>query len=109
MRALRALFPLALALVASCDGFVWNSSMPPRLQWLSNDGYCGEVSTIAAGLALGGCFLSQYDLRAIATGGVQTGTWYKVGLNDVSTAKQLRLRHIEYQPVREGAPRSGQR
>jgi hypothetical protein len=30
--------------------FFYNQSLPPRLQWTGNGGYCGEVSTVAAGL-----------------------------------------------------------
>jgi uncharacterized membrane protein YraQ (UPF0718 family) len=30
--------------------FIYNQSLPPRLQWTENGGYCGEVSTVAAGL-----------------------------------------------------------
>jgi len=33
--------------------FRWGDDMPPRFQWTHNDGYCGEVSTIMAGLKYG--------------------------------------------------------
>ncbi|MBK8816213.1 MAG: hypothetical protein IPN42_12290 [Methylococcaceae bacterium] len=40
----------------------------PRLQWNHNGGYCGEVSMISAGLYFGQ-YLSQFDVRSIASGG----------------------------------------
>ena len=46
--------------------FVYENDIPPRLQWNSNDVYCGEVSMISAGLYYGQ-YLSQYDVRAIAS------------------------------------------
>jgi hypothetical protein len=39
----------------------------PRDQWEHNLGYCGEVSLISAGLYYGQ-YLSQYDVRDLATG-----------------------------------------
>jgi hypothetical protein len=69
------------------------------LQWLNNAGYCGEVSTIMAGLKYGQYF-SQYDVRAIAAAStdtdVQTNTEYLVGVNDEYAAKNLRLDSIEF-------------
>jgi hypothetical protein len=38
-----------------------------RNQWLGNDGYCGEMSLISAGLYYGQ-YLSQYDVRAAGNG-----------------------------------------
>ena len=40
----------------------------PRLQWNENNGYCGEVSLISAGLYYGQ-YLSQYDARSLACDG----------------------------------------
>lgn len=73
--------------------YVFDSGMPPRLQWLHNGGYCGEVSAIAAGLKYGQ-YLSQYDMRDIATGSQLK--YYLVGENDEATAVSLRLNHSEY-------------
>lgn len=46
----------------------------------------------------------QYDVRAAATGGTQTGGSYIVGQNDAATANALRLRHEEYPPAQRSAP-----
>ena len=46
--------------------YVHQNDIPPRLQWNANYGYCGEVSMISAGLYYGQ-YLSQYDVRAIAS------------------------------------------
>ncbi len=42
------------------------SRVLPFYQWLNNNGYCGEVSLIEAGLA-NGQWISQYNARSIAT------------------------------------------
>lgn len=72
---------------------VASTGVSPRLQWLGNDGYCGEVSLIQAGLKFGQ-YLSQYDARAIATG--NQSAYYLVGVNDGITASRVRLAHDEY-------------
>jgi len=41
-------------------------AISPRIQWEANDGYCGEVALISAGLYYGE-YLSQYDVRQMAT------------------------------------------
>lgn len=75
---------------------VWDSGLGPRLQWEANDGYCGEVSTVMALLKFGS-YMSQYDVRAIATrDGNQSIDFYLVGENDAAAAAKLRLAHIEY-------------
>ena len=33
--------------------YTWDAGVAPRLQWITNEGYCGEVSTISAGLKYG--------------------------------------------------------
>jgi hypothetical protein len=33
--------------------YTWDAGVSPRLQWITNEGYCGEVSTISAGLKYG--------------------------------------------------------
>ena len=44
--------------------FSWQLPVQNRLQWETNNGYCGETSAIVAGLMYGQYF-SQYDMRAI--------------------------------------------
>lgn len=70
------------------------STLPgPRFQWVQNDGYCGEVSTITAAMNFGS-YLSQYDLREISArykNNAQTKGEYLLGVNDEYTAKALRL------------------
>ena len=77
----------------SLPQYVFESGMAPRLQWLHNDGYCGEVSTISAGLKYGQ-YMSQYDVRDVATGSQLK--YYLVGENDKATAISLRLNHTQY-------------
>ena len=45
---------LACCSISGARAFTYNQSMPPRLQWMQNGGYCGEVSTVAAGLRYAG-------------------------------------------------------
>jgi hypothetical protein len=40
--------------------------IPPRQQWENNDGYCGEVALISAGLMYGR-YISHFDARRLAT------------------------------------------
>jgi hypothetical protein len=91
------LFVLLLVVLlhcVACAKYVYDSNMPPRLQWLANDGYCGEVSTISAGLKYGQ-YLSQYDMRDLATSGDQLDE-YLVGVNDETAAKKVSLNHLEF-------------
>jgi hypothetical protein len=44
------LLAAALCVRGASQVFTYNQSLPPRLQWLENGGYCGEASTVAAGL-----------------------------------------------------------
>lgn len=46
-----------------------NVNIPARLQWNRNGGYCGETSVIIAGM-LHGQYLSQFDMRTIASPGM---------------------------------------
>ena len=50
MLALLAAAAAALTVARPCS---WSSGLVPRLQWLGNDGYCGEVSVQMAGLKYG--------------------------------------------------------
>lgn len=74
--------------------------IPPRLQWNENNGYCGEVSFITAGLYYGQ-YLSQYDARAIASKGTpqyKQGAQLLLGVNDAYAAGQLRLAATQWTP-----------
>jgi hypothetical protein len=79
---------------------VYENPISPRFQWNHNGGYCGETSFIAAGLYYGQ-YLSQYDVRAIASPGMaqnalKNGTYSSqllLGKNDASAANSLRLKH----------------
>ena len=89
---------VSACLLVSVSSYVFQAGLSPRFQWTNNAGYCGEVSTIVAGLKHGQ-YLSQYDVRAIATEkskNAQTNTQYLVGVNDVNCAKNLRLDYIEF-------------
>jgi len=69
------------------------NDIPPRLQWGANYGYCGEVSMISAGLYYGQ-YLSQYDVRDIASPGIAQNSedsQLLLGKNDGAAAKRLRL------------------
>ena len=93
-----AAFLSALCLLPSVTSYVYQADLSPRFQWTNNAGYCGEVSTIMAGLKYGQ-YLSQYDVRALAaksTKNVQTNTQYLVGVNDQHCATNVRLNSIEY-------------
>ncbi len=69
----------------------------PRLQWNENNGYCGEVSFISAGLYYGQ-YLSQYDARSLAcNGGSQTENQLLLGINDQIAAPAMRLNAIQWQ------------
>jgi hypothetical protein len=78
---------------AAPASFVQNNDIPPRLQWNANNGYCGEVAFINAGLYYGQ-YLSQYDVRVIASQNKAqnlTSSQLLLGVNDVLTATQLHL------------------
>ncbi len=84
---LPAATPLAIAAERGCGQSLVDFSTPPAAtamitprtpvtpfyQWTGNDGYCGEVAMIQAGLARGQ-YLSQYNARALCgTGLAQAG------------------------------------
>jgi hypothetical protein len=52
---------------ASTTYIVPNATVAPFYQWESNNGYCGEVSLMSAGLAAGQ-WLSQYNARMVCGG-----------------------------------------
>lgn len=100
-----AMWPLILAAAAS---FLHSSradsqklSIPPRLQWNANAGYCGEVSLISAGLYYGQ-YVSQYDARIAAIGSVpQSKGELLLGVNDRRAASNLHLNSIEWKTSKE--------
>jgi len=70
------------------------NDLPNRLQWNENNGYCGEVSFIIAGLYYGQ-YISQYDARAIASqNGSQNlaSSQLLLGINDAYAAKAMHLK-----------------
>lgn len=78
------------------DTNTWRNNIPPRLQWESNHGYCGEVSLICAGLYYGQ-YVSQYDVRAIACDGApQNQSQLLLGTNDRHAASQMHLSSIKW-------------
>jgi hypothetical protein len=80
------------------DKYKWQNNIPPRLQWSNNHGYCGEVCMISAGLSFGQ-YLSQYDVRAIATKNAPQNTAELLlgkEKNDQYAATQMRMNSIEW-------------
>ena len=71
-----------------------STTLPPRIQWNANFGYCGEVSFISAGLYYGQ-YISQYDARAIASKNARQNlesSQLLLGVNDVAAAKSMHLK-----------------
>lgn len=71
------------------------NNIPPRFQWNSNNGYCGEVSMISAGLYYGQ-YISQFDVRKIVSGKNQQQQLL-LGYNDGYAAASLRLKYEKTQ------------
>lgn len=77
-----------------------NNPIPPRLQWDENNGYCGEVALVSAGLYFGE-FLSQYDTREIAGNDepqYDQSAQLLLGVNDASTATKMHLSYSQWTP-----------
>ncbi|MBS0605284.1 MAG: hypothetical protein JSS60_09670 [Verrucomicrobia bacterium] len=109
---MKILLPVSVALIATglfaqekhhrrlppvfAESHTFKNNIPPRYQWNSNCGYCGEVSLISAGLYFGQ-YVSQYDSREIAT---RNTPQYKgqllIGKNDLYAARQMHLNAIEW-------------
>jgi hypothetical protein len=98
------LLPLILGgaalLISGVSLHVMSPTIPLLKQWNANNGYCGECSTIAAGLTVGQ-YLSQYDVRAITAKKTpkkqpQTGVQFLLGENDAYAASQLHLKSSEW-------------
>lgn len=73
------------------------NDIPARLQWFTNSGYCGETSLVSAGLYYGQ-YLSQYDVRAFATGGSQTDGTLLIGVNASKAAHKMHLHFEDWDP-----------
>jgi hypothetical protein len=65
------------------------NAIGPRYQWEHNNGYCGEVSFISAGLYYGQ-YLSQYDVRTLAWASQSAADREKT--KDIQQSVQLLLR-----------------
>lgn len=68
--------------------YTTNQGVAPRLQWNANDGYCGEVSFISAGLRFGQ-YCSQYTARRIASPSyrqTQRESWLLLGATNADSA-----------------------
>jgi hypothetical protein len=77
----------------AASSFEITNDIPARLQWNANNGYCGEVAFINAGLYYGQ-YLSQYDIRAIASPNKTqnlVSAQLLLGVNDTFAATQLHL------------------
>lgn len=79
------------------------NDLPPRLQWNTNFGYCGEVAFITAGLYYGQ-YLSQYDARALASNGAAqnlASSQLLIGVNDTAAAAAMHLNVLEWNTAAE--------
>jgi hypothetical protein len=103
------------ALLSACSGEALNSAqpetlaqqrvasssdyaIPPRLQWMGNYGYCGEVSLISAGLYYGQ-YASQYTVRALASNNRpqnEATSQLLLGVNDTYAARRMHLASVEW-------------
>jgi len=83
---------------------IYKNDIPPRYQWEGNEGYCGEVSLISAGLYYGQ-YVSQYDARALATKNApQSKKQLLLGKNDAYAAAQMHLKAVTWEPENTGMP-----
>jgi hypothetical protein len=85
--------------VTTDQQYVWvTQDLPPRKQWGSNYGYCGETSVVAAALKFGS-YYSQWDVRDISVlfdPRNDQQHWYSVGTNDQIASTKLRLKFNEF-------------
>lgn len=79
----------------------WKNDISPRYQWDANNGYCGEVSLISAGLYYGQ-YASQYNVRSIACNNIpQEECQLLLGVNGLSAATQMHLNAVKWDSVLE--------
>jgi hypothetical protein len=98
-----ALIPLLLLGLAAGGAlaleYEWvTQDLPPRKQWGSNYGYCGETSVVAAMLKYGS-YMSQWDVRDVSVlydPRNDQQHWYSVGTNDQIASTKLRLNFNEF-------------
>jgi hypothetical protein len=84
--------------VRPSDRHVVGNDIPPRLQWMANHGYCGEVAMISAGLYFGQ-YASQYEARALASDGIPQNegkSQLLLGGNDQRAARLMHLSAVEW-------------
>ena len=118
MRALLSLSWFALVASATWDLRDTNGNLiKDRQQWQTNNGYCGEISLMMAGMHLAGQYVSEYDVRAAANPGegacaaqgaqahqLLIGDVGSTDTNDKAAADKLKLRYAFYTPI---APSTG--
>jgi hypothetical protein len=97
--ALAVLLPGASAAQQSST-YSQGNDIPPRLQWEGNQGYCGEVSFISAGLNYGQ-YVSQYDARAVASPGAPQNLPKSQLLNDQKAAAAMHLNAVQWDTASE--------
>jgi hypothetical protein len=79
--------------VAKQPTYVHNLTLPVRLQWNENYGYCGSTSMIAASMYFG-TYVSQYDNRYIASNATsqsKQSSQLLLGVNDYWAAHHHKL------------------
>lgn len=77
--------------------------MEPRFQWNANDGYCGEVSFISAGMFYGQ-YASQWTARDLVSPGTpqwKTKSQLLLGVNDMRAARAMRLDAVAFPSSRQ--------
>jgi len=89
------------------------STMPVRLQWNANSGYCGEAAFIAAGMTLGQ-YTSQWTARQLAAGSPDADqsdpenhlllTWPAQGSTWQRAARAMRLQAEGFDPAEGAGP-----
>jgi hypothetical protein len=85
----------------SSNTYIQENNIPPRLQWNANQGYCGEVALISAGLYYGQ-YMSQYTARAIALKNKpQTSGQLLLGVNAKYAASKMHLKSIQWKTAKE--------
>lgn len=85
--------------------YSYSHDMAPRQQWNTNYGYCGETAFIMAGMKFGQ-YCSQATARWLAGGlfskQYDESSQLLVGVNDVSTARKMRLQASEFFYLNQG-------
>jgi len=77
--------------------------MAPRLEWNANDGYCGEMSFISAGM-LFGQYTSQWTARSLIAGDLpqwNPKAQLLLGVNDLRAARAMKLDAVRFDNARQ--------